>query len=152
MKVDRIVIIREATRADIPALVVVRGSVRENVLTSHIPTQRLVAGLESLGRGWVAEHEGRVIGFSMADREESMIWALFLLPEWEGKGVGRRLLEKATGWLCGEGGGSIWLTTEPGSRAEGFYEHVGWERVGVTEGGEVRFELQCRPAGPEGRA
>lgn len=143
-------IIREATRADVPALVEVRGSVKENVLTSHIPTERLVAGLETRGKGWVAEHQGRVIGFSMADREESMIWALFLLPDWERQGLGRMLLDRAVGWLCSEGSERIWLTTEPGSRAEGFYAHLGWVRTGMTDKGEVRFEHQCRPTGPIG--
>ena len=145
-------IIREATLVDIPALVEVRASVKENVLTSHIPIERIAAGLETRGRGWVAEQEGRVIGFSMADREESMIWALFLLPEWEGRGLGRRLLAQAVEWLCGEGSESIFLTTEAGSRAEGFYAHLGWVRAGMTDGGEVRFELRCPADGPPGRA
>lgn len=145
-------IIREATREDISGLIEVRGAVKENILTSHIPPERIITGLETRGKGWVAEHEGRVIGFSMADREESMIWALFLLPEWEGQGVGRMLLDRAVGWLCGEGSERIWLTTEPGSRAEGFYVHLGWVPMGMTDKGEVRFELQCRPAGPVCRA
>jgi len=136
------VIIREATRSDIPALVAVRGAVKENVLMSDIPLERLAAGLEVRGRGWVAEHEGQVVGFSMADRDEAMIWALFLLPEWEGQGLGRVLLGRAVEWLWGEGCERIWLTTEPGSRAEGFYAHLGWAQMGVTEKGEVRFELQ----------
>ena len=136
-------IIREATRNDVPALIMVRGAVKENILTSDIPPDRIVAGLETRGKGWVAEQEGRVVGFSMADREESMIWALFLLPEWERQGLGKLLLERAVAWLCGEGYASIWLTTEPGSRAEGFYEHSGWTRGGITDKGEIRFELQC---------
>lgn len=135
-------IIREATRDDVPALVAVRAAVKENILTSHIPEERIVDGLEVRGKGWVAEHEGRVVGFSMADHVESMIWALFLLPEWEGQGLGTALLERAVGWLWREGCESIWLTTEPGSRAEGFYEHLGWTRAGVTDKGEVRFELR----------
>ena len=36
----------------------------------------------------------------------------------------------------------IWLTTEPGSRAEGFYAHLGWAPAGVTDKGEVRFEFR----------
>lgn len=138
-------IIREATEDDIPALVAVRGAVRENILTSEIPLERIAAGLKVRGKGWVAEHEGRVVGFSMADREESMIWALFLLPEWEGQGLGRVLLERAVEWLWGEGCERIWLTTGPGSRAEGFYAHLGWTPTGVTDKGEVRFELQRTP-------
>ncbi|MFN2510112.1 MAG: GNAT family N-acetyltransferase [Pyrinomonadaceae bacterium] len=140
-------IIREATRNDVPGLMAVRGAVEENILTSDIPQERIVAGLEVRGKGWVAEHEGEVIGFSMADREESIIWALFLLPEWERQGFGRQLLERAVDWLCLEGCASISLTTEPGSRAEGFYSHLGWTRAGITEKGEVRFELECPVSG-----
>ena len=145
-------IIREATRNDVPGLVAVRGAVNENLLTSDIPQGRILAGLEVRGKGWVAEHEGQVVGFSMADREESMIWALFLLPEWERQGLGAVLLELAVNWLWREGCESIWLTTEPGSRAEGFYAHLGWTRSGITDKGEVRFELRCPVAQSVGRA
>ncbi len=142
-------LIREASRDDVPALAAVRGAVKENVLTSDIPPERLVAGLEVRGRGWVAEYEGQVVGFSMADREESMIWALFLLPEWERRGLGAALLGRAVGWLWREGCENIWLTTEPGSRAEGFYAHLGWTRVEMTDKGEVRFELHRPPPVPQ---
>ncbi len=141
-------IIRAANRSDVPSLMTVRGAVKENILTSDIPQKRIVAGIEERGKGWVAEHEGQVVGFSMADREESMIWALFLLPEWERHGLGTVLLERAVGWLWREGCESIWLTTEPGSRAEGFYAHLGWTPVGMTDKGEIRFELQRPPLVP----
>ncbi len=141
------VIIRTATRRDVPELVEVRGTVKENILTGHIPLERIVVGIETRGKGWVAEHEGRVVGFSIADREESMIWALFLRPEWEGKGLGTKLLEPAVEWLWAEGSEFIWLTTEPGSRAAGFYSHMGWSAGGITENGELRFELH-RPRHP----
>jgi len=140
-------IIRQATRDDVPGLILVRGAVQENILTSDIPAERIVAGLEERGKGWVAESEGQVVGFCMADREESTIWALFLLPEWEKQGLGRVLLERGVDWLWSEGSASISLTTEPGSRAEGFYAHLGWIRAGMTEKGEIRFELQCPVAG-----
>jgi hypothetical protein len=80
-------VIREATLVDIHALVEVRASVKENVLTSHIPIERIAAGLETRGKGWVAEHEGRVVGFSMADREESMIWGCSSCPSGRGMGL-----------------------------------------------------------------
>ena len=145
-------IVRLATRRDVPGLVAVRGAVKENILTSDIPRERIVAGLEVRGKGWVAEHEGQIVGFTMADRDESMIWALFLLPEWERQGLGRLLLERAVGWLWLEGCEVIHLTTEPGSRAEGFYAHLGWTRAGMTDKGEVRFELQRPIAGSASRA
>lgn len=142
-----LVIIRQATRNDIPALVMVRAAVKENILTTTITHERIAEGLDVRGRGWVAEHEGQIVGFSMADREESMIWALFLLPEYERRGLGRMLLERAVEWLWLEGCERIWLTTESASRAEGFYSHLGWDKTGITEKGEIRFEIQ-RPLAP----
>ena len=137
--------IREATRADVPDLERVRALVRENKLSGTIPRERIVEGLETRGKGWVAVAEERVVGFCMADRNEEMIWALFLLPEWEGRGLGRALLERAVAWLWDQGCTAIWLSTEAGSRAEGFYERLGWTRIGVTDMGEVRFELRPPP-------
>lgn len=134
-------LIREATLDDVAALERVRALVRENKLSTPIPRERLIAALEERGRGWVADHEGKVVGFSFADDKETSIWALFLLPEWEGKGIGRALLGRAVEWLWSRGHLRIWLTTEPGTRAESFYKHLGWQRTGVTPSGEVRFEL-----------
>ena len=137
--------IREATRDDLDDLQRVRALVRENRLSFRIPDERVLAAIETRGRGWVAEHDGEMVGFSMADLEDGSIWALFLLPEWEGRGLGRALLDRAVAWLEGQGCARVWLSTGPGTRAEGFYARLGWERVGMTEGGEVRFERQLTP-------
>ena len=133
--------IRQATIADVAALERVRGMVRENRLSTPIPRERLVAALADRGRGWVADDGGEIVGFTFADDLDASIWALFLLPEWEGKGLGRVLLDHAVTWLHGRGHQMIWLSTEPGTRAEGFYAHLGWRRVGVTPPGETRFEF-----------
>jgi GNAT superfamily N-acetyltransferase len=133
--------IRMAGLDDLEAIERVRALVRENRLVTPIPRERVVEALQARGRGWVAEHDGEIVGFSMADLVESSIWALFLLPEWEGKGLGRALLDRAVAWLFDQGCTSIWLTTDPATRAAGFYEHVGWKRVGPAPNGEVRFEL-----------
>jgi GNAT superfamily N-acetyltransferase len=137
--------IREATRDDLDDLQRIRALVRENRLSYRIPDERVLAALEARGRGWVAEHDGEAVGFSIADLEDGSIWALFLLPEWEGRGLGRALLERAVAWLEREGCPRVWLSTAPGTRAEGFYARLGWERVGLTEHGEVRFELPLAP-------
>ena len=133
--------IREATHDDIEVLERVRALVRENQLTTPIPRERLAAALEARGRGWIAEEGGHVVGFSFADHVDASIWALFLLPEWEGRGVGRALLRAAVDWLHAQGHATIRLSTSPGTRAEGFYEHLGWRRTGVSASGEVCFEL-----------
>ena len=133
--------IREATYDDVPAIELVRSLVRENRLSTPIPRERVVAAIRERGRGWVAEHDGEVVGFSMADDQDASIWALFLLPAWEGRGLGRTLLDRAVAWLWSRGHPTIWLSTTPGTRAEGFYEYLGWRRSGTTRSGEVRFEL-----------
>jgi hypothetical protein len=33
------------------------------------------------------------------------------------------------------------LSTEPGTRAARFYAAAGWREAGVTEAGEIRFEI-----------
>ena len=34
----------------------------------------------------------------------------------------------------------LWLTTEPGTRAQRFYEAAGWTLAGTTDQGELRYE------------
>lgn len=133
--------IRDATIDDVPELERIRGLVRENRLSTPIPRERLLAAIETRGRCWVAISGKKIVGFSAADLQDSCIWALFLLPHWEGQGLGRALLERAVEWLAQRGCSTIWLNTAAGTRAEGFYEHLGWKRAGFTDKGEVRFEL-----------
>jgi GNAT superfamily N-acetyltransferase len=92
---------------------------------------------------WVAEHDGQVIGFSMGDADDACVFALFVRPDWEGHGVGRRLMERAEAFLF-ERHAAIWLQTDISSRAAGFYERLGWKRTRVMETGDTRFE-KLRP-------
>jgi hypothetical protein len=48
-------------------------------------------------------------------------------------------------WLWSQGLERLWLTTEPGTRAEVFYAARGWERVVHNNRGEIRFELSRGP-------
>jgi GNAT superfamily N-acetyltransferase len=41
------------------------------------------------GKGWVAETEDQIVGFSIIDLKENNIWALFVHPDFENKGIGR---------------------------------------------------------------
>src|ERR1041385_2099452 len=137
--------IRQATRDDLKDIQQIRGRVRENRLSFTIPDERVVAGLETRGRGWVALDDENIVGFSMAGLETWSMWGFFLLPEWEGRGLGQSLLVEAVNWLRQQGCARLWLSTAPGTRAEGFYAHAGWQRAGETETGEVRFELALDP-------
>jgi GNAT superfamily N-acetyltransferase len=133
--------IRLATRADIPELQIIRSSVTENVLTSIITEEMIIEVIEIYGRIWIYDLGGQAVGFSAADKRTSNIWALFVLPAWEKRGIGKRLLHEAVQWLWLAGAKTIWLTTDPYTRAEEFYKRQGWMRCGIEPDGEIRYEL-----------
>ena len=137
------VVFREATVEDIPALSEVRLSVRENVLSDPLKAtdESYAAYLTGSGKGWLCVADGRVVGFSVASRSDAFIWALFVKPGYEGRGIGTRLLELATGWLFDMGASSISLSTDANTRADRMYESLGWERDEVGADGEVRYRL-----------
>jgi len=134
-------VIRLATRTDIPRIFEIRYSVRENRLTDP----SLVTGADAerfIGDGalWVwQEADGLVAGFSGSDRRDGSIWALFVAPGHEGKGIGRALLTRACDALRDAGHCEAWLTTEPGSRAERHYRAAGWTAGGLSAKGELIF-------------
>ena len=137
---------RQAVAADVDAMHRVRTSVRENRLVSlTLPPSRYIEYIESRGRGWVLEADGAVVAFAVADASDGSLWALFVDPEHERKGYGRRLHDAAVTWLFDRGHDRIWLTTSPGTRAQRFYERAGWTDAGEAPHGERRFELS-RPA------
>ncbi len=135
-------VLRQACSADIPAMSAIRLSVRENVLSdpSRVTLQMYEDYLERDGRGWVAEVEGRVAAFCYADRHRASIWALFVDPQHEGLGLGKRLLGLAVSWLFELGHQRVTLGTTPGTRADRFYAAQGWTRM-PQEGAEVGYVL-----------
>lgn len=50
---------------------------------------------------WVAKDEDKIIGFCTAIREgkHNRVGAIYVLPAYQGSGLGRLLIEKAFGWL-----------------------------------------------------
>ena len=123
----------------------IRTAVHENHMTLEelaaegITEDSVTKSLQGASRGWVVERDGDVVGFSIANGEDRSVWALFVLPEYEGLGGGRKLLRAATSWLMDTGAGSIRLETAADTRAEGFYLHEGWERGEVNKQGDVEF-------------
>jgi GNAT superfamily N-acetyltransferase len=136
------VILRQATRPDIPAMQRVRLAVRENTLSdpTRITDDDYIAALESLGRTWVVEADGVITAFATGYRAGS-VWALFVHPDHEGRGYGKALHSTMVDWLWSLGHTRLWLTTSPGTRAERFYISQGWRPCGIVPGGELRLEL-----------
>ena len=135
---------RQATVADIPAMSRIRIAVKENALSNpgRITEAMYRDYLEALGRGWVAELDGEMIGFAYADRTDSSIWALFVDPAREGLGAGKQLLRLAADWLFEIGNDEIRLGTSAHTRADRFYAAQGWTREGMKDDVEVWFRLR----------
>jgi GNAT superfamily N-acetyltransferase len=134
---------REARMSDIPALREIRSAVTENALSDpeQITAKMIEDYLTILGKGWVCECDGRVLGFSFAASKSQSIWALFVRPGQEGQGIGKRLLALASDWLFAQGAVRVVLGTAPNTRADRFYLAQGWSRGGLLENGEIFYSL-----------
>ena len=137
-----ITVLRQATQLDIPGMHRVRLAVRENRLTSSIISEEhYVPAIEITGRGWVIEIDGNVVAFAVGNKDTGNIWALFVDPDHEGLGYGRRLHDAMVDWLFQNKISRLNLSTAFDTRAEKFYEKAGWIKTGKREHGEVYFEL-----------
>lgn len=136
---------REAGIDDISGMHVVRVAVKENPLPDPgmITTEDYADFLVNRGKGWLCETGGSIIGFAIADLEDHNVWALFITPGHEGKGVGKRLQQLMLDWYFNQTDETIWLGTSPGTRAEQFYRLTGWKQTGIRSNGEIRFEMSA---------
>jgi GNAT superfamily N-acetyltransferase len=133
--------LRRATPDDVPRICEIRDSVRENRLSdpSRV-TPKDIAWFLDNGPIWVWEEDGAVAGFSAGDSRNGWVWALFVAPGHEGKGIGRALLKATCDTLREAGHGTATLSTEPGTRAERHYRADGWTVTSQTESGELVFQ------------
>ncbi len=134
---------RRATVGDIEGMSRVRMAVLENRLSDPaLVTPAMYSEmLQEKGAGWVCEAAGEVVGFAIVDISLSNVWALFVDPLFENKGIGRQLHNLMVTWSFAAGQSKLWLSTDPGTRAEAFYRKVGWVETGIEQNGEIRFEL-----------
>jgi GNAT superfamily N-acetyltransferase len=139
--------IREAQIEDIETLFNIRTGVienhqsREELVTLGITPETVAEMLQTDCRAWIAEIDEQPIAFSMANAAEKTIFAMFVLPSFEGRGAGRALMQQAEQWLWLQGVEEIWLLTgnDPNLRAYGFYLHLGWTPVDLQPDGQIKF-------------
>ncbi|MCQ8229854.1 GNAT family N-acetyltransferase [Pantoea trifolii] len=137
--------IRTARLSDIEGTFDVRTSVIENHLSREEMRQmgitESVVGdmVEKSLCAWVATENNKIIGFSMIFPDEGCLFAAFVLPEYEGKGIGRRLVMLAEQELF-QHHDIAWLETDKNSRAAKFYMQLGWGNETDLNGTDIKLE------------
>ncbi len=140
--------LRAATPQDADVLFDIRCSVvenhqsREELATIGITVESVA---EMINSGdyvtTIAEIDGRPVGFSMAQISEAYVFAAFVRPGFEGRGIGRVLMNAAEAGLRDGGVREASLSTgaDPDLRAVGFYRHLGWREAGFLDDGQIIF-------------
>jgi ribosomal protein S18 acetylase RimI-like enzyme len=140
---------REIEARDVAELFKVRISSRENRMTMEalgsigITPDSTIKALSVSVAGWLCEVSGKIVGFSMGDKDTGEMLVVAVLPEYENAGIGKRLMELLQQWLFAHGHEEIWLleNPDPKVRAYGFYRKLGWVAAGLHESGHQILKL-----------
>lgn len=139
-------IFREATLEDIEQIHSVRMSVRENILVNQslVTEEDYTRTLTTDGKGWVCTSESKVVGFSIVDTVKKNVWALFVHPSFEAKGIGSELQKLMLRWYFSNQVETLWLSTDSGTKADKFYRKHGWKEVMRFGKNEIKFEMSIQ--------
>lgn len=135
--------LREALFTDIQQIQIVRNTVKENTLSNPglVTDKDCEEFITQRGKGWVCEIENRIVGFAIADLKDNNIWALFIHPDFEKKGIGKQLHNQMLNWYFSQTKNKVWLGTAPNTRAAFFYKKCGWTEFGTHGKNEIKFEM-----------
>ena len=142
---------RKIASPDIDQLFAVRISVIENPLSlgelagMGITPESVRRSLGVSLEGYLCEIDNRVVGFSMADLSEGELSVIAVLPQYEGRGIGRQLLELTEKilWRSGYSSITLWTSVNRNTRALGLYQSTGWVESEVKE--RKLFMKKSRP-------
>lgn len=146
-------LIRTATPADASAIARVqvetwrssyRGIVSDEFLNAFSQRDRTSRWSDVLHQSeqitFVVKIAGQVVGFAKGgpgrDQRtdfQSELYALYVLPRWHRKGIGRKLVANIARWLLDSGFNSMLVWTLADNPHRGFYESLGGRLVGEKE-------------------
>jgi GNAT superfamily N-acetyltransferase len=130
---------RRAVPSDIAACIDLRGKTRENAVSVErlgqlgITEESWSADVANGDLpGYVYIEQDRIVGYCFADRNTGEVVVLALLPAWEGRGIGKKLLAMVVTDLANLGFRRLFLgcSSDPKVRSYGFYRHLGWKSTG----------------------
>jgi len=87
---------------------------------------------------YVAKKQNDVLGFyalQALSETQAELEALFVEPEWIGKGIGRALIQHAIGFTKNQGWNSLIIQGDP--HAENFYRAAGGKNIGERESDSI---------------
>ena len=142
--------IREIKPEDIPSLFDIRiktwhnSNGAEEMLQMGITHESVINMMEKTHRGWLAEVDGGIVGFTIGNQATGEMWVIAVLNEFENRGIGRLLMQKIEKWLFGKGSDKLWLVTDPNEefRAVGFYHRLGWQDWKIEK--ESRYMVKLK--------
>jgi GNAT superfamily N-acetyltransferase len=145
---------RPAIPEDIPACVELRGKTRENAISAE-RLARMGITIESWAEelrtgtlpGYVCTDQEVIAGYCFGEAATGEVVVLALLPAYERRGVGRRLLGLVVEHLrlCGHHRLFLGCSADPSTRSHGFYRHLGWASTGTFDrAGDEVLELYLR--------
>lgn len=139
--------LRPATATDIPAVLRVTTAAYAPY-TGHVQppylqeTQETVAGYLERGGMIVAEVDGELVGAVRYEPHEDFVYLgwLAVAPEWQGRGIGRRLVEAVEEWTVLIGLDEVRL----GVRLDLPTNHDLYRHLGYVDDGRVPFAYDPR--------
>ena len=142
--------IREIKPEDIPSLFDIRiktwhnSNGAEEMLQMGITHESVIKMMEKTHRGWLAEVDGDIVGFTIGNQVTGEMWVIAVLNEFENRGIGRSLMQKIEKWLFDKGADKLWLVTDPNEefRAVGFYHRLGWQDWKIEQGSRYMIKLK----------
>jgi len=142
---------RPATPEDAPECFRIRGLTRENALSGQ-RLHELGITPDSWAKvirtgelpGFVCTVGGDIAGYCFGDSKSGEVIVLVVLPAYENRGIGRKLLGRVVRQLGELGHERLFLgcSSNPSVRSHGFYRHLGWRSTGaVDQQGDEILEL-----------
>jgi len=76
-----------------------------------------------------------MVGYGFGDKRSGEVVVLAVLPQYEGRGIGKALLLQVMNHLWELGHQRLFLacSSDPAHRSYGFYRHLGWRPTGSLD-------------------